>query len=152
MASDRETVVIGWSEPIDLPEWGIANLPAKIDTGARTSALDVVNIAEIEPGRASFEVVLCRRSNRTLRVEAAVVRRGNVRSSTGATTERLFVATTLRLGGIERIVEFNLVDRRRMTYRAILGRTALDPRFRVDASRRNVRRRRRRPGDGGGLS
>lgn len=146
MESDRETVLIGFSEYIDLPEWGIRNLRAKIDTGARTSALDVEDIQEISPGRVSFEVIVRRRSNRRLRIEAAIVRRGPVRSSTGATTERLFVETTLRLGPVERRVELSLVHRGLMTHRAILGRTSLDECFRIDASRRNVLgRRRRRP-------
>ena len=44
-----EPVLIGWTEFVDLPDWGVKRLRAKIDTGARTSALHVENIEELPP-------------------------------------------------------------------------------------------------------
>ncbi len=54
---------IGWNEFIDLPEWKIEGLRAKIDTGARTSSLDVDHI-ELLPGgkKVKFNVVLSKRT------------------------------------------------------------------------------------------
>lgn len=129
--------MIGLAELVDLPEWRIVRLRAKVDTGARSSALHVENIAEIAPDRVRFEVILHRdRPERRVTVEAPVVRRTRVRSSTGRAEPRVFVRTTLRIGRIVLPVELGLVDRAGMLYRMLIGRTALGTRFLVDPSRR----------------
>lgn len=130
-------IVIGWSEYVDLPEWGISGLRAKVDTGARTSALHVEDVEEGPGNRVSFDVVLNRKSRtRRVRVTARVRRRGRVRSSTGHLTSRLFVATTLRLGPIEKEIEISLVDREKMVHRMLLGRAALSGPILIDVDRR----------------
>ena len=60
MKTGREPIVIGWTELVDLPEWGIKDLRAKVDTGARTSALHVENIEELPRGYVRFDVILHR--------------------------------------------------------------------------------------------
>jgi len=65
-----------------------------------------------------------------------VRRRARVRSSTGHYTWRLFVATRLRLGPVEREIEVSLVDRGPMIFRMLLGRTALAGAFWIDPSHR----------------
>jgi hypothetical protein len=136
---NEELLVIGWNEYVDLPNWGIRNLRAKIDTGARTSALHVDNIEELPRDRVRFDVILDRKkSHRRVRVEARRRRHGRVRSSTGHHTSRLFVVTTVRLGPVCREVEFSLINRERMAFRMLLGRSALSGVFLVDARRRRV--------------
>ena len=51
---------IGWNEFVDIPEWGIKGLRAKVDTGARSSALHVENIERLSRDRVRFDVVLHR--------------------------------------------------------------------------------------------
>jgi len=115
-------VLIGWNEYVDLPEWGVRGLRAKVDTGARSSALHVDDIRELPRGRVRFDVVLHRKKrDRRIRVETRVRRRARVRSSTGHYTWRLFVATRLRLGPVEREIEVSLVDRGPMIFRMLLG-------------------------------
>jgi hypothetical protein len=129
------------TEYVDIPEWRIARLRAKIDTGARTSALHVENIRELGSGRVRFDVRLSRNeSDRRVTVEARVVRRGHVRPSSGELEARIFVAVRLRIGPIEREVELSLVDRGRMIFRMLIGRRALAHAFLVDPSRRYVLR------------
>lgn len=119
-------LVAGWRERVDLPDWGVARLPAKLDTGARTSALHVDALHALPDGRVAFDVVLSRtRAERRVRVEAEVVRTSRVRSSTGVVTLRHVVRTRLRLGPIEREIEINLVDRGRMIHRMLIGRSGL---------------------------
>lgn len=138
-------LVVGFAELVDLPEWGISGLRGKIDTGARTSALHVENIQEIGHGRVRFDVRLHRQNtDRTVHVEARILRRGRVRPSSGASQTRLFVTTTLRIGPLERPIELSLVDRDRMIYRMLVGRTALGHAVLVDPGRRYVLTRKRK--------
>ena len=145
---ERSSIVIGFAEFVDLPKWGIVGLRGKIDTGARTSALHVSNIREIGNGRVGFDVRLHRRKiDRTVHVEAKILRRGRVRPSSGDAQVRIFVATTLRIGPIEREIELSLVDRENMIFRLLVGRTALGHGLLVDPARRYVLtpKTRRRP-------
>jgi len=131
----REPLVIGWSEFVDLPDWGIRGLRAKVDTGARTSALHVDRVEERPRGRVRFEVVLDRQPAGRIRVEARVRRRARVRSSSGHWTTRIFVVTRLELGPLAHDIEIGLVDREQMIHRMLLGRAALAGCF-VDPARR----------------
>jgi hypothetical protein len=133
----RELRIIGAAEYVDFPDWGVRGLSARIDTGARTSALHVENVRELPGGRVRFDVRL-RRDDPGARVtvEAKVSRRTLVRSSTGDEAPRLFVKAYVLLGGVEQRVEVGLVDRRRMLYRMLLGRSALARRFLVDVTKR----------------
>ena len=138
-------VLIGWTEYVDLPDWDVRRLRAKVDTGARSSALHVENIRELPRGIVRFDVVL-NRANRARRVHvrAHVKRRSRVRSSNGEIHQRLFVETTLRLGGVEKSIEVGLVDRAKMIHRMLLGRAALAGPFLVDVDHRMLQSKRSR--------
>ncbi len=144
-------VLIGWNELVDLPDWHIRDLRAKIDTGARSSALHVEGLRLLGQGRLQFHVVLHRRSrDRRISVVAPVARRSRVRSSTGHYSVRYFVRSRLRLAGIEREIEISLVDRGDMVFRMLVGRSALAGSFIVDPAQRRLgtpaqRRLQRRP-------
>lgn len=141
----RERVLIGWTEMIDLPEWGIKRLRAKVDTGARTSALHVENIRELPRDQVSFDVILHRaKRDRRVHVKAPIERRGRVRSSNGHLSSRIFVRTTIALGGVTRSIEVSLVDREQMVHRMLLGRAALMGAFLIDVDRRMLQSRTRR--------
>lgn len=132
-------VRIGWSELVDLPDWHIRGLRAKIDTGARSSALHVDGLKLLSRNRVAYQVVLHRSDHdRRVRVVEKIVRRARVRSSTGDYTSRIFVKTRLRLAGVEREIEISLVDRGDMSFRMLVGRTALEGHFLVDPSHRNL--------------
>jgi len=129
--------VIGLAEYVDIPGWRIRGLRAKVDTGARTSALHVENLRELSRGRVRFDVRLHRlRSDRRVTVEAPVVRRARVRASTGVAQVRIFVAVTVQIGTVVQEIELGLVDRANMLYRMLLGRMALSGHFLVDPSSR----------------
>jgi len=148
---ERDPVVVGFVENVDLPDWGISGLRGKIDTGARTSALHVSNIREVGSGRVRFDVRLHRRNvDRTVHVEAKIRRRGRVKPSSGDVQTRIFVLTTLLIGPVERQVEVSLVDREKMIFRMLIGRSALgrgvlvDPNNRYVVTRRPKGKRRKR--------
>jgi len=136
--------VAGWRERIDLPDWGIARLPAKLDTGARTSSLHVEDLRALPGGVVAFDVVLSRRSpDRRVRIEAPVVRTTRVRSSNGILTLRHVVRTRLRMGPIEREIDVSLFDRGPMIHRMLIGRSGLTG-IAVSADRRYAITRPRR--------
>ena len=117
-------------------------MPAKIDTGARTSALHVENIRELGSDRVRFDVRLSREdSDRRVTVEARVARRGRVRPSNGQLETRIFVTVRACIGQVIREIELGLVDRGPMIFRMLIGRRALAHAFLVDPSRRYVLRK-----------
>jgi len=133
----RRPRLIGAAEFIDIPAWGVRGLAARVDTGARTSALHVENVRELPRGRVRFDVRLHRRlPERRVTVEAAIHRRGRVRSTSGRAEPRLFVTVGIHVGPVRKRVELGLVDRKNMIYRMLLGRSALTGSFLVDAGSR----------------
>jgi hypothetical protein len=142
--------VIGWNEYVEIPEWGIRRLRAKVDTGARSSALHVERIEVLPRGRVRFDVVLHRRKlDRRVHVVTRIRRRGRVRSSSGHFSSRIFVAAEVQIGPVRREIEMSLVDREKMIHRMLLGRTALEGDFLVDVAHRALltsrpRRKKRR--------
>ncbi len=139
-------VTLGWREYISLPAWGIERVRAKIDTGARTSAIHVGQIQELPNGHIRFEVVLREKPERqTVWVDAEpVVREAKVKPSSGHRQQRPVVKTTMVLGGVEREIELSLVCRKGMLCRMLIGRTALDGEFVVDPAHRYLVSRRRK--------
>lgn len=133
-----DACIIGWREHVSLPDWGVDEIEAKIDTGARTSAIHVKDVVRLKGNRVRFHLVT-RRGNpgKSVVVKADLVRTTRVRSSTGQTQERRVVATTVQIGKLRRRIELSLVCRERMICRMLLGRLALDG-FLIDASRKYV--------------
>ncbi len=127
------SMTIGWREWVEFPGWGF-RLKAKADTGARSSAIDCAEITELPGGRVRFTVRLDRKDRKLITLEADVVARKKVRSSTGRPTERVFVEAILRLAGVEKRIVISLVSRKRMIHRLLLGREALAGDFIVDSS------------------
>jgi hypothetical protein len=127
MVAERKTLIIGWREPVSLPELGIGRVIAKIDTGARTSALHAERIRHFDkdgvpwvrfhvPHAGLEEAVDC---------DARVVDSREIRNTSGIPEERVVVETMLRLGGRRWRIELSLADRMAMAFPLILGRTAI---------------------------
>ena len=130
-------VVVGWREIVALPAWDIPGVKAKVDTGARTSAIHVGEIEELPDGRVRFEVVVREKPRlRTRTVEARPVRKAIVKPSHGRVQERWVCRTTVRIGPIEREVELSLVCRKGMLCRMLVGRRALPDNVLVDPGRK----------------
>ncbi len=127
--------VCGWRERIDIPDWRLRRVRAKIDTGARTSAIDVAAIEPMGDGRIRFEVVGRTSPTRVTRwVEARPVRVSTVRPSSGEPQTRYVCEVPIRIGELERMIEVSLVRREGMLCRMLLGRRALSGLVTVDPS------------------
>jgi len=145
---DPDRLLIGWREYVSLPEWGIRHLPAKTDTGAKTSVIDAYDIQELPDGRVKFTVVISRKHpEHRVDIVAPISRRSTVKSSTGHTHVRLFVTTQLKIGPVVKPIEISLISRHKMKYRMLIGRAALSGDFTVDPTRARVltRKPKRKP-------
>jgi len=132
-----EKHIIGWTEMIDLPEWDISRIKAKIDTGARSSALHVENIEKIGRKKIRFDVITSIRGRtKKKHVETSYTKRAKVRSSTGNYSLRYFVKTKLKVGPVIKTVEISLVSRDRMLFRMLIGRKTLEEDFMIDCNKR----------------
>jgi hypothetical protein len=130
-------IVLGWREWLCLPDLGIARLRAKVDTGARSSALHVDAQWRFTDGGApwvGFRLTPRRAADSVCEAVAPIRDEREVADSGGRRSLRVFIRSRLRLAGIEREIEINLVDRGAMRYPMLLGRTALDGMFTVDPS------------------
>lgn len=135
---------VGWVENVALPALGIERLRAKIDTGARTSALHVARMKEIGTTagphrRPILEVTVPsgrRRAARPVPVRVPVRDYVLVKDTSGRTERRPVIETTLRLGSIERRIRVTLTNRGDMLFPMLIGRTALGPGVVVDPTRR----------------
>ncbi|SFS14865.1 Uncharacterized conserved protein [Agrococcus baldri] len=128
----------GWREWVGLPELGVAHMKAKLDTGARTSAMHAFDLAEFTRDGADwvrFEVHPWQRSKADAVVaEHAVHDRRRVRSSTGHEQERIVIRTAITLLGRDVTTEVTLASRDEMGFRMLVGREALRQGFAVDSA------------------
>jgi len=130
---------IGWREWVAFPDFGIDRIKAKIDTGARSSAMHAWNIQEFEQNGelwVTFEAHPDQRSNqRRLACEAQVVERRKIRSSSGHHETRYVVSVKLEIANETRVIELTLTNRDEMGFRLLLGRTALSGYYIIDPGR-----------------
>lgn len=139
VSAKKELLVFGWREWVALPELKVERIKAKIDTGARTSALHATNLHSFHRKGAPwarFDVqLLQQRSTPTVRCEAPVIDHREVRNSGGQIEHRVVVETLMAIGGDEWPIELTLTNRRDMRFRMLLGRTALRGRGIVNPGR-----------------
>lgn len=128
-ARHADQVVVGWREWVALPDLGIDSIKAKIDTGARTSALhgfslDVATERGVRVARFGVHPIQ-HDGDTVVWCSAPVIDERNVRDSGGRREWRFVIETPLRMGPIERPVELTLTGRDTMLFRMLVGRTAL---------------------------
>lgn len=132
-------MMLGWREWVALPGLGIEHIKAKVDTGARTSALHAFEVTPFEDAgkqRVRFRVHPLQKDNTTeVTCESDVIDRRQVRDSGGHTEQRWVILTPVMLGGQRWNIEMTLTERDNMLFRMLLGRTAMKGRCTVDPSR-----------------
>lgn len=112
------------------------SIKAKIDTGARTSAIHAWDIERFdrdgEPWVRFWLHPRQRDDGHVVSAEARLVEEREVRSSNGDVESRCVVTTTLELGDESWPIELTLTKRDQMGFRMLLGRTAMAGRLTVD--------------------
>ena len=123
------SLTLGWREWVALPELGVPAIKAKVDTGARTSALHTFGIEPYRKQgvqRVRFSLHPMQRTTAGAVVCDAVVHdRRSVRDSGGHSETRWVITTQLKLAGRTIHPEVTLTNRDGMLFRMLLGRTAL---------------------------
>ena len=131
--------MIGWCEWVAMSQLGIDKIKAKVDTGARTSALHAWGLEPFERDGVAwvrFKVHPLQRNNRqVIACEAAVIDRRAVRNTGGKAEMRYVIETGVTLGNISWTIEVTLTNRDKMGFRLLLGRSAVKNRFLIDAGR-----------------
>jgi hypothetical protein len=143
----HSSTIVGWREWVSLPGIGVPWVKAKLDTGARSSALHAFDIEELDGGeRVRFGVRPWQESDSdAVVVECPVHDRRIVRSSSGHTEERIVVLVDLELFGRTVTAETTLSNRDQMGFRMLVGREALRQGFVVDPGKSFYGRRPPRP-------
>lgn len=132
-----DKILLGWREWLSLPELAIPAIKAKIDTGARSSALHAFHLeTHKDNGRHMVRFAihpLQKRTDVALLCNAEIVDYRRVCDSGGHHEMRYVINTPVCIGSETWDIEITLTDRETMQFRMLLGRTAMGGKIIVDA-------------------
>ena len=135
---------IGWKETIGLPDLGILRVPAKVDTGARTSVLHCSYIKLVKKGRKQYVEFRPLDERFGQQADAYLFpfhSERKIRNSFGQEENRYIINTTISLFNETYTIELSLRDRSGMEFPVLLGRAFIRKKFLVDVSRANLSRK-----------
>ena len=120
-------LVVGWRERVDLPLLGLSNFKAKIDTGARTSALHATDIETFDRDGVPWVRFHTKFDDDSIDtdVECPIHERRNIKNTSGVPETRIVIRTKFRIGQRLWTIDLSLTERSDMKFRMIVGRTAL---------------------------
>jgi hypothetical protein len=126
----------GWREWVGLEELGVARIKAKLDTGARTSAIHAFNVEAFrrdgERWVRFFIHPLQKDDSHEIACEHRVADIRTVTNPGGRREKRYIIRTDLSVGGETWPIDLSLTDRDEMGFRMLIGRTAMHGRLLVD--------------------
>lgn len=130
--------VIGYIESVDLPELGLFELDAKIDTGADSSSIHCDEIT-VDGDMVTFllhdEV---HEAYHGKKITLPIHQTKKVKSSNGKSEERIFIKTAIKLGCKTYQAEISLSNRENMKYPMLVGRRFMSHRYLVDVSHKYI--------------
>ncbi|MCF7816748.1 MAG: RimK/LysX family protein [Kiritimatiellales bacterium] len=125
----EEPLKLGWREWCALPQLGLPAIKAKVDSGAKTSALHTFHIEPFEQNGVAFVRFLVHpiQKNETFQVEctAPIKEQRMVTDSGGHQEMRYIIETQVSIGGRTWPIEMSLTNRDTMRFRMLLGRRAM---------------------------
>lgn len=133
---------IGWKEKVSFPELGLKNVPAKTDTGARTSVIHCSSIELIKKNRKQFVKFVPLDSTHPQFTGKEFIlpfhREKTIKNSFGEAENRFVIETTVELFNQLFSIEISLRDRSNMEYPMLIGRSFIRNNFIVDVSKSNL--------------
>ena len=128
--TENPDLVIGWREWISLPDLGIPLIKAKVDTGAKTSALHAFELDEFLADDGTEMVTfkihpIQKRPDIVRTCTAPISDRRSVTDSGGHREDRLVISTTINFGSATVSSDITLTSRENMLFRMLLGRRAM---------------------------
>ena len=141
----RKLKPIGWREWVALPELGITDIKAKIDTGARTSALHAFALRPFKENgidKITFDMHPVQNNvDIVVNCTADIIDKRWVSDSGGHREERFVISTPVIIGQDTWPIEITLTERDSMLFRMLLGRSAIRKRFFVNPGRSFLKKR-----------
>lgn len=138
----QQLYTIGRIERVDIPDWNIYGIEAKIDTGAYTSSVHCHHIEEVDRnGLTNVRFRLLDPEHEAYNeqlFEFPIHDRRIVKSSNGLGNTRIFIKTNIFFFGNQYEIELSLTDRSEMKFPILLGRKFLKNRFIVDVSKKHL--------------
>ena len=136
MNPESEKLCLGWREWVALPDLNLPAIKAKVDTGARTSALHAFLIEPYDQDGVKMLRFLIHpiQRNQDFAVEChcPVFDYREVSDSGGHREMRYVIQSRVVIGGRDWPIELTLTNRDTMRFRMLLGRRAMEDRFVVD--------------------
>lgn len=138
----QQKVIVGSEEWCSLPTIGIPTIKARVDSGAKTSAIHAINIKTFTKNQqewVKFDINPIQNNAKALiHCEAQLIDQRIVKSSSGFREKRYVIQTSVSLGDKTWDIEVTLTNRDSMGYRMLLGREAMSGRVMVDPEQRFV--------------
>ncbi len=132
----QDKVIVGSEEWCAFPQLGIPTIKARVDSGAKTSALHAVNISPFQrdgENWVKFDINPIQNNTKTvIHCQAPLVDKRIVKSSSGFREQRYVIKSQIKIGTADWDVELTLTNRDSMGFRMLLGREAMSGRILVD--------------------
>lgn len=139
MSLNTEKKIIGRLEYVDIPDFHLSKIEAKIDTGAYNGAIHVSLVTEFEKeGNTYIRFILLDEHHSEYHgkiFETDEYEERRVKSSNGEIQHRYAIPVTIILKGVELKTKLSLSNRKDLRYPVLLGRKIIKKHFIIDASK-----------------
>jgi len=119
----KAQATLGCFEFVSLPEFGITNELAKIDTGAFSGAIHCTDIKVVRRGALRRRILTFKPLGKAdLATETTAFKETKVRSATGHKQKRYIIQTSIDIAGANYPITIGLSDRSDLTRSVLIGR------------------------------